>query len=217
MQAHKVFLTGGTGYVGRPLARALMARGHRVRVLARGTSGAKVASGAEVVSGDALDADSIANALRGEDTLVHLVGTPHPNPSKAAEFIRVDLGSVHAAIAACRRTGVAHLIYVSVAHPAPVMRAYIDARAAGEHAIAAAGLTSTVLRPWYVLGPGHRWPLALVPMYALAACVPAWRATASRLGLVTITQMVNALVRAVEDPPAAGTQRLVEVPAIRAS
>jgi uncharacterized protein YbjT (DUF2867 family) len=97
------------------------------------------------------------------------------------------------------------------------MQAYIAARAAGEQAIAAAGLTSTVLRPWYVLGPGRRWPLVLVPLYALAHYVPAWRSTASRLGLVTLAQMVNALVHAVENPPALGTQRLVEVPAIRAS
>jgi uncharacterized protein YbjT (DUF2867 family) len=149
--------------------------------------------------------------------LVHLVGTPHPNPSKAHEFLRVDLESVRAAVVAARRAGVAHFVYVSVAQPAPVMRTYVAARAEGEKAITNAGLTATVLRPWYVLGPGHLWPLILTPVYAVAELVPSLRADARRLGLVTLRQMVDALMRAVENPPATGTVRVVDVPAIRAS
>ena len=43
------------------------------------------------------------------------------------------------------------------------------ARAEGEALLRASGIPSTILRPWYVLGPGHRWPLALLPFYWLAA------------------------------------------------
>ena len=68
-----------------------------------------------------------------------------------------------------------------------------------------AGLTATILRPWYVLGPGHRWPIALLPFYALAELLPSTRDTARRLGLVSVAQMVAALVQAVESPPRAGT------------
>ena len=149
------------------------------------------------------------------DTLVHLVGTPHPSPSKAAEFQRVDLPSILASVEAARRARASHLVYVSVAHPAPIMEAYIEARSAGERAIADAGLTATILRPWYVLGPGHRWPYLLVPLYAIARLMPSKRESAERLGLVTLRQMVDALVRAVENPPPAGQIRIVEVPQIR--
>ena len=105
---------------------------------------------------------------RAGDTLVHLVGTPHPSPAKAAEFRTVDLPSILASVRAARHAGAAHVIYVSVAQPAPMMHASIAVRAEGEAALAASGLTTTVLRPWYVLGPGHWWPLALVPLYAIA-------------------------------------------------
>jgi nucleoside-diphosphate-sugar epimerase len=216
-QPRDVFVTGGTGYIGREFITRLIARGHRVRALTRAGSASRLPPGTAAVVGDALDADSFAAVLRPGDTLVHLVGTPHPNPSKAHEFVRVDLASARAAVAAARRAGVSHLVYVSVAQPAPVMHAYVTARADGEKAIADAGLTATVLRPWYVLGPGHWWPLFLVPVYAVASVVPSWRDGAQRLGLVTLTQMVNALVRAVEDPPPGGSRRVVEVPAIRAS
>ncbi len=97
------------------------------------------------------------------------------------------------------------------------MKAYVAARAAGEAAIAAAGLTATLIRPWYVLGPGHWWPVVLIPFYQLAEWLPATREPARRLGLVTLAQMVEALVSAVEHPPARGNSRIVDVPAIRAA
>jgi uncharacterized protein YbjT (DUF2867 family) len=147
--------------------------------------------------------------------VIHLVGTPHPNPSKGTQFRKVDLASIRATVAAARRVGISHLVYVSVAQPAPVMRAYIEARQAGERMIKEAGLAAVVLRPWYVLGPGRRWPLALLPLYKIAEWVPSSRETARRLGLVTSRQMVQALVDAVEIPPAAGQIRVVDVTAIR--
>ena len=214
--ARDVLVTGGTGYMGSRLIPVLLQRGHRVRALARGASAARVPAGAKAIEGDALEAASVLQALRQGDVLVHLVGTPHPGPSKAAEFQRVDLASIRASVRAAARAGSAHLVYVSVAQPAPVMKDYIEARAEGERLIGGANLTATILRPWYVLGPGHRWPVALLPFYALARRVPSLRESAERLGLVTIGQMVDALARAVDNPPPAATVRIIDVPAIRA-
>ena len=208
-------MTGGTGYVGQRLVPALVRRGHRVRVLTRAASASRLPQGATAVIGDALNPESYLNAVVPGDTLVHLVGTPRPSPAKAAEFTRVDLPSIEAAVTVAARAGVAHLVYVSVAHPAPVMQAYIAVRSRGEALIEQAGLTATLVRPWYVLGPGHRWPLILLPMYAAAVCVPSFRDGAHRLGLVTIRQMVAALMSAVENPPPLRTQRVVDVPHIR--
>jgi uncharacterized protein YbjT (DUF2867 family) len=94
------------------------------------------------------------------------------------------------------------------------MRAYIDARVEGEALVAATGIAATIVRPWYVLGPGHRWPIVLAPLYALARAIPATRASAERLGLVTRDQLIATLVHAVEHRPRQGV-RIVEVPEIR--
>ena len=135
----RMFITGGTGYVGRRLVRALLELGHEVRVLTRAASTGRVPAGAAAVIGDALDAGSFQHELHAGDTLVYLVGTPHPSPAKV-----------------------------------------------------------------------HWWPLALVPLYAVARLVSSLRG-AEHLGLVRLDQMVSALVRAVEQPPAPGTLALIDV------
>lgn len=167
----------------------------------RSGSERKLPAGVAPVVGNALDASTFRDALRSEDTLVQLVGTPHPSPAKAAEFRAVDLASARASMEDAARARVAHFVYVSVAHPAPAMHAYVAVRSEGETLLRATGLPATILRPWYVLGPGHRWPYALLPMYWIAERIPKFRDGATRLGLVTIEQMLGALVRAVETPP----------------
>lgn len=208
-----VFVTGGTGYIGRPLIRQLVARGHAVRALVRAGSGGRLPEGAQAVAGDALG--DFADLVTSGDTLVHLVGTPHPGPHKAREFREIDLVSIRASVAAGARAGIRHLVYVSVAHPAPAMRAYVEVRMEGEALISASGLSATILRPWYVLGPGHRWPAVMLPAYSLMAKLRWTREAALRLGLVDLAEMVAALVLAVENP--AEGVRFAGVPEIRDS
>ncbi len=214
-QTHRVFVTGGTGYVGRPLIAQLLERGHQVQALVRPGSERKVPAGCQAVSGDALDGKSYASKISPADTFVQLVGVAHPSPAKAAEFRNIDLASGRSAVEAARGAGVQHFVYISVAHPAPVMKAYIEVRSQCEAMIRQSGMNATILRPWYVLGPGHRWPYFLLPAYKLMELLPSTREGAKRLGLVTLEQMVRALLEAVE-APAEGV-RIVEVPQIRAA
>ena len=213
MRPHGVFITGGTGYVGRPLITLLLERGHEVRALVRPGSEKRLPAGCQPVFGNALDGNSYAGQIKPADSFVQLVGVSHPNPSKAAEFRNVDLVSCRGAVEAARAAGVQHFIYVSVAQPAPVMKAYIQVRSECEAMICQSGMNSTILRPWYVLGPGHRWPYFLLPIYKLMEMLPQTRGGATRLGLVTLEQMSHALLRAVE-APSPGV-RVVEVPEIR--
>ena len=209
-----VFVTGGTGYIGRPLIDALLKRGYSVHALVRPTSETKLPPGAMPVVGDALDAGTFALTIPPAATVVHLVGTPHPNPSKAGEFRRVDLASIRATTSAAKTACARHLVYVSVAHPAPVMQAYIEARREGEALVKASGIPTTILRPWYVLGPGHRWPYVLVPLYTMLEMLPVTRRGAKRLGLVTREAMIAALLSAVDAPPDDGL-RIMGVAEIR--
>jgi uncharacterized protein YbjT (DUF2867 family) len=210
-----VFMTGATGFLGRQLAPELIRRGHQVRALARPGSEGRIPAGCEIITGDALDAASYRDQVASADTFVQLVGVSHPSPAKAAEFRSIDLNSALAGVDAARSSSIRHFVYVSVAHPAPVMKEYIAARSEAEDAIRASGLNATIVRPWYILGPGRRWPLLLVPMYWVMNALPATRESARRLALVTIEQMVAAMAQAIENP--AQGVRLVEASQIRAS
>jgi nucleoside-diphosphate-sugar epimerase len=123
--------------------------------------------------------------------------------------------SIRCSVEAAKRVTISHLIYVSVAQPAPVMAHYLWVRSLGEAMIREAALTASIVRPWYVLGPSRWWPKLIMPVYKLAEMMPLTRPTAERLGLVTIEQFVTAITREVENPPARGQRRIVDVPAIR--
>ena len=201
--------------MGRRLIPALAARGHSVRALVRPESQAKLPHGAKAAIGNALHASSFAALIPPADTLVQLVGVPHPSPAKALQFREIDLVAARAGIDAARQAGIRHFVYVSVAHPAPVMQAFIETRREAEEYLRESGLVATVLRPWYVLGPGHLWPYLLVPFYAVCERWGKWQEGARRLGLVSLKEMIAALVWAVENPP--GQSRVLGVPEIRAT
>jgi uncharacterized protein YbjT (DUF2867 family) len=212
-QSREVFVTGSTGFMGRALIALLLQRGHRVRALVRSGSEHKAPAGCQIVVGDPREASSFGASVGGADTFVQLVGVAHPNPAKGAEFRAIDLNSALAGLSAARDAGVKHFVYVSVAQPAPVMKTYVAVRTEVEQRIRESGINATFLRPWYVLGPGRRWPYLLVPMYWLFGIIPGTRESARRLGLVTREQMIAALAWSVENP--ADGVRVLEVPAIR--
>jgi len=199
--------------MGRHLIPTLLERGHNVRALVRPGSEGNLTPGCPPVMGDALEAESFVKSIPPSDTFVQLVGYPKPDPRQGPQFRAVDLKSGLAAVSAARQAGIAHFVYVSVAHPAPIMQAYIEPRVQVEEAISASGLDATVVRPWYVLGPGHRWPYVLLPVYWLMELNPGTRPSARRLGLVTLKQMIATLVAAVENPSRG--VRVIEVPEIR--
>lgn len=212
-QPRIVFVTGGTGYLGRFLVPELVKRGYAVNCLVRPGSENRLPAGAHCVPGDALKQATFKNAIKPADTFVQLVGVPHPSPAKAAQFRSIDLVSVRESVAAAIDAGVKHFIYLSVAQPAPVMRDYLAVRAEGEAMIRDSGMNATFIRPLYALGPGHRWPCLLLPMFWLAMLVPGKSESASRLMPVTLAQTIRALVQAVENPPSG--IRIVEASEMR--
>jgi uncharacterized protein YbjT (DUF2867 family) len=209
----KVFVTGGTGYIGSRLIPLLIQRSHEIKALVRKGSEARLPAGTTPAIADPLRMDAYTEQVRGSDTFVHLIGVPHPSPAKAKQFREIDLVSAQVAVKAARDAGIRHFIYLSVAQPAMMMQAFIDVRSEGERMIRESGMRATFVRPWYVLGPGHRWAYALLPFYWVCERLPATRKSARRLGLVTISQMLDTLVWAVENP--ADGVRIFDVPKIR--
>lgn len=133
-----------------------------MRALTRIPSVARLPMGCHPVFGSAVGGGYESHVPHG-CTFVHLVGVAHPSPSKAEQFRTVDLASLRVSVAAAKNAKALHFVFVSVAHPAPAMKAYLAVRQECEQIIQESGLNATILRPWYVLGPGHRWPYLLLP------------------------------------------------------
>jgi uncharacterized protein (TIGR01777 family) len=105
----RVFVTGATGLIGRPLCAALLAKGHAVTALSRaGSAGARLAEGVEVAQGEPTRAGPWLEALARCDACVHLAGEPvagrrwSPERKRAIESSRIESAEVVAGLVAAR-------------------------------------------------------------------------------------------------------------------
>lgn len=109
----KVLLTGGTGFLGKHVARVLHERGHALRLLVRPRSDtAGLPADAERAIGDVSDADSLERAAAGCDVVLHLAALVKMWVPEPERFEQVNLGGFRNALAAARASG-ARLVYTS--------------------------------------------------------------------------------------------------------
>lgn len=210
-----VFVAGGTGYIGKRLIKILLNGGYEVTALAREQSVKKLPHECKVVVGSPFDASSYANSIPPESVFVHLVGVAHPGPKKKEQFYSVDLASLKVSVEAATQAKTTHFVYMSVAQTTTkVMRDYQEARRLGEEAVLASGLISTFIRPWYVVGPGHYWPMLFQPAFKLLEIIPKTSVKAKALALVTLKQMLRTLNVVVINSPKE-INNIVEIPDIK--
>lgn len=183
-----VFVSGGTGRLGRSLILELLRRGHLVKCLYRPQSWDRVPVGVLPVPGDALDGPSFVDRLEPGDTLVHLTGVGRPRPWMRRAFETVDAGSFGASLSVAQAGHAGHFVYLSVSYPAPFLGPYGEVRRRCEGRLALSGLRASILRPWLISDRPTSW---------------VWQ----RLGILDRRQLAAALVWAVENPPSS-TQTL---------
>jgi len=197
-----VFVAGGTGYIGKRLIKILLHKGYEVTALAREQSVKKLPEGCNIVLGSPFDASSYADSIPADCVFVHLVGVAHPGPKKKEQFYTIDLASLKVSVEAAKQAKVKHFVYMSVAQsPTKVMGDFQEARRQGEETVLASGLTSTFIRPWYVVGPGHYWPLLFQPVFKLLEIIPKTSAKAKALALVSLKQMLRTLTAVIFNSP----------------
>ena len=112
--AQRIFVTGGSGYIGRNLIRRLVADGHEVVALARSpASAAKVeALGARAVPGDILDAASLAAGMAGCDRLVHAAADTGHGAFEASQH-HTNLAGTTTVFATARAAGISRAVHIS--------------------------------------------------------------------------------------------------------
>jgi len=171
----QAFITGGSGFLGKRLIAALVARGVRVRALARSEAAASAvrAAGADPVRGDLDDVAAMTEGMRGCDVVFHAAAYVKEY-GKLAEFMKANVAGTEHALAAALAAGVKRFVHVGteavLADGKPIVRADetrpYPARPAGpypitkglaERAVLAANtrdFATVVVRPRFIWGKG---------------------------------------------------------------
>ena len=112
-----VFVTGGTGVVGRPVVRRLLERGRKVVGLARSEAARRVLEkdGARSVPGDVTDEEALARGMDGCSVVFHIAGLNAMCLRDPTELRRVNVLGTRAVLRAAARAGVPKLVYTSSA------------------------------------------------------------------------------------------------------
>lgn len=192
----RALIVGGTGFVGRALAPALVRAGHEVRVGTR-TPGTTVAAGAAMRC-DLDDDTSVARALADVELVYFLV-----HGLRRRDFSSWEVQVAARFAQAARAAGVRRVVYLGGLEPAGGSSAHLVSRLATGRALASTGLEVVELRAPVIIGAGgESWRLARdLAVRASALLAPPW--LAARQQPVALADVVTALVAAPRVPPGA--------------
>jgi uncharacterized protein YbjT (DUF2867 family) len=150
-----VLVTGGTGFVGNHLVRALLGAGNRVRIMTHTRQSVFAHhNGVECVSGSIDDAQAVRNAVRGCGAVFHLVGIIEENRSENITFERMHVAATQTVVDAARLGGVGRFIHMSAngARLCGVSR-YQSTKWKAEGIVRSAGFEHwTIFRPSLIFG-----------------------------------------------------------------
>ncbi len=201
----RVFVTGGTGFVGRAVVQALARHGHQVRCLVRPGSGGRLdaLSAVEPVTGDVLDSTGLASLVAGCEAVVHLVGIIREHPGRGITFERLHVDATRNVLAAAAAAGARRYVHMSALGTRADARArYHRTKWAAEQAVRESGLAWTIVRPSIIYGRGDGFVTMLARLVRWLPVVPVIGSGTSRLQPVPVEQVAEAFARAVVMPEA---------------
>ena len=157
----RVFLTGGTGFIGSHILQTLLARGHQVRALTRKPGAHAAVTGVEWVAGDVADAGSLAGLADGCEAVVHLVGIIEERRSRGITFEAIHHVGTRNVVDAARSAGIKRFVNMSAnGARANGVSAYQTTKWKAEEYVRRAGFDHYVIfRPAVIFGdPGPEHP-----------------------------------------------------------
>lgn len=208
----RIFLTGGSGFVGSHVLPALLAAGHDVVALARTPKAAATiaernatyAARLTTRIGDVTNPASLPAALVGCDAIVHLVAIPR-DWNNGADLLRINTAGTEAMIAAASAAGITRFVHLGALGVQDREDLhYAKSKARAERAVRESSLDWTIIKPSLIWGERDGFfniVAALVKIPAPAVPVPG--NGKSRFQPVWVGDVARAIVQALGDPKSA--------------
>ncbi|HET6462477.1 MAG TPA: NAD(P)H-binding protein [Candidatus Krumholzibacteria bacterium] len=204
----RILLTGGTGYIGTALRRAIKDEGHDVRLLVRTQSAQKIDAreGYDVVVGDVLDTQTCMRATEECDAIVHLIGIRREFPHDGITYEAMHTEATYALVDAAVRRKVPRIIYMSSqgARPDATSR-YHKTKWESEELVRKSGMRYTIFRPSVIFGPGDEFHLLLAELVHKKV-VPVIDGGKSLLQPVALHNVIPAMARSLVMPETQGKE-----------
>ncbi|GAA1822265.1 NAD-dependent epimerase/dehydratase family protein [Nesterenkonia flava] len=221
----RILVTGASGLLGRSVARRLVELGYEVTTFQRSASGV---TGARDVRGSLTDEGAVANAVQGQDAIIHMAAKVSVS-GRREDFVQVNILGTERLFDAAWAAGVESVLYVSspsVAHsgaslvgaaagpadPAHAEGNYAQTKAEAEliaEARGSAGVNVVIMRPHLVWGPGDRQLTKRIIDRARSGRLPLLGTGAPLVDTLYIDNAVEAFVAGLRRLPLIAGERLV--------
>jgi NADH dehydrogenase len=195
-----IAITGGTGFIGRHLARDLVGRGHEVIVIARGqyTRNTQPVEGASFFTLDINDTDRLAQAFEGCAAVVHCAGTSVEDSKQT--FHRLHVEGTRSAVAAAEQARLKKFVLVSYLSVRPNVKSeYHTTKWQGEEIVRASKLNFTILKAGLVYGQGDHLLNNLSNLFRKMPVFAAVGLREKTVRLVAVEDLVEVIRAAVEE------------------
>ncbi|MBC8106409.1 MAG: NAD(P)H-binding protein [Anaerolineae bacterium] len=150
----RVFVTGGSGFVGNAVIDELLSRGHAVNALSHRGSLEGFGDGVRAIKGGLFDNDEMDEGMRGVDAVIHLVGIIMEKPSKGVTFERIHTQGTQSVVDAAKRNSIQRYVHMSALGARQDARSrYHKTKYAAEQYVRESGLDWTIFRPSLIHGP----------------------------------------------------------------
>jgi uncharacterized protein YbjT (DUF2867 family) len=197
----RIFVTGGTGFVGREIVRQLHGVGHKVRCLVRDAERAKqlLPLTVELHPGDLTDPDSFKAGLKECQAVIHLVGIIVEKGQ--ATFEQIHLQGTSDLLRAASGAGVRRFIQMSALGSRPDAKSrYHRTKYQAEQAVIQSGLDWTIFRPSVIFGPGDQFVNLIARIIKSAPVIPIIGPGESRIQPISVSNVASCFALAVGDP-----------------
>lgn len=201
----RIFLAGGTGFVGGHVRQALVDRGHSIRLLVHRKGAGGRTTSVEEIEGDATRPETFEDAVKGCDATVNLIGIIREFPGRGITFQRLHVEATKNLLAAARKAGVRrHLQMSALGTRADSPSRYFSTKFEAETAVRASGLDYTIFRPSIIFGPKDDFINKLAGLMRVLPAMPVIGDGTYELQPISADDVARCFAEALEKPETVG-------------